>query len=232
MRVRLTHASSRRGHSPRLSLHVRTARAAGTRAQTAGKKVARRKRVAREKEGASELQMSEKQDHERVRRAKMNSKEGRDRRVKTKCKQQEKRVTGELGQSVTAGEAKQDDMALLQNCLTFSKTLQYCIPLLLNVVPTVTSWCTHASPRCAGDHTLLGESSACTQLVPVLLLIKTSKKNSSAKDTIWSLVFIGILYQTFCGAFLCGDYLAQNYKMRVISANLRYINAAGTLEDY
>ena len=49
----------------------------------------------------------------------------------------------------------------------------------------------------------------CTQLVPVLLLIKASKKNLSAKDTIWSPVFIGILYQTFCGAFVCGDYLTK-----------------------
>ena len=49
-----------------------------------------------------------------------------------------KSVTGELGQSVTAGGAKQDDVALLQNCLTFSETLQHCITLL-NVVPTVAS---------------------------------------------------------------------------------------------
>ena len=86
----------------------------------------------------------------------MNCKEGRHRRVKRSVDSR-KSVTGELGKSVTAGGAKQDNMTLLQNCLTFSETLQHCYTLLLNVVPTVASWYTHASPRYTGTRAIRGQ---------------------------------------------------------------------------
>ena len=59
--------------------------------------------------------MSEEQDDERVRRAKMNSKQRRGETGERKRSVNSRRsVTGELGQSVAAGGARQDDMALLQ----------------------------------------------------------------------------------------------------------------------
>ena len=118
-------------------------------------------------------------------------------------------------------------MAVLRNCLTFSR-LSSTVLKLCSCANTTLHSVLHTH---AGTHvlissnykdTLLGECSACIQLVPVLLLIKALTKNLSAKDTIWLYDFVSNIFQSPFYA----EIISHKITKRMILAN-SYSNAVG-----